>query len=91
MTDPSKKFLVAHAPASGGGPEVLILVLPINAFITGPDGTPHPSICLEPAEARLLAYQLLLNAQEVELGIPMATELTFPDTAGGSGDEQQKN
>ena len=86
----TRKYVVCHAPTSDGGPDVLMLILPIGAYMTDPAGTPHPAIPLEPAEARLLAYELLASAQRVEMGIAMPEELKLPDGPGDDSEGAEK-
>jgi hypothetical protein len=49
-----------------GGEAILLAVRP-DAFVELEDG-PHSGVTLLPHEARLLAYHLLLLAQEIDCG-----------------------
>jgi hypothetical protein len=66
---------VFRAPDSKGRDSIAV-VLSQDAIVLNVDGEPFPGVAVHPAQARELAYRLLLFAQEIENG-------RAPRSAGG--------
>lgn len=61
---------VFRAPDAQGR-DAIAVVLSQDAMVLNVDGEPFPGVAVHPAQARELAYRLLLFAQEIENGRPV--------------------
>jgi hypothetical protein len=77
------------------GRDAIALVLSQDAMLVTAEGDPFPGVALYAAQAREIAYRLLLFAQEIENGRPIGLHATDSSKRPNSdvrreGDEQRQ-
>ncbi len=79
---------VFRAPDANGR-DAIALVLSQDAMFVTKEGDPFPGVALYAAQAREIAYRLLLFAQEIENGRPIG--LHAADSSGRFNSDAQRD